>query len=193
MASEFQRRKVSGVFRAMDVDGDGRLTEADFQALARRWTAVAGSVDPERLNSVMTGWWPVLRAASGDGGPGGPGGPGCPGGPPGLNGGGAVTLDEVLLVVDELGDRADAVSATADAMFEAIDLNGDGYISRSEYGVLVETWSGVPAATDEIFPRLDLDGDGHLTRDEFRAHWTEFWAGDDPDAPGTYVFGALAE
>ncbi|MEW9528530.1 EF-hand domain-containing protein [Microbispora sp. NPDC049125] len=175
MASEFQRRKVIGVFRAMDVDGDGRLTEADFQALAHRWTAVAGSVDPERLTSIMTGWWPVLRAVSG---------------PDGDN---AVTLDEVLLVVEGLGEAVDAVSGTADAMFEAIDLNGDGLISRSEYGALIETWNGTPAAIDEVFPRLDLDGDGHLTRDEFRTHWTEFWAGDDPDAPGTYVFGALAE
>ncbi|MEU6788663.1 EF-hand domain-containing protein [Nonomuraea angiospora] len=175
MASEFQRRKVGGVFRAMDVDGDGRLTQADFQALAHRWTAVAGSVDPERLASIMTGWWPVLRAASGPGGDD------------------AVSLDEVLRVVGGLGDMADAVSGTADAMFEAIDLNGDGLISCSEYRALIETWNGAPSATDEIFPRLDLDGDGHLTRDEFRIHWTEFWAGDDPDAPGTYVFGALVE
>ncbi|MEV6038277.1 EF-hand domain-containing protein [Nonomuraea sp. NPDC052116] len=175
MASEFQRRKVGRVFRAMDVDGDGRLTQADFQALAHRWTAVGGSVDPERLASVMNGWWPVLRAASGPGGDD------------------AVSLDQVLLVVERLGDMTDAVSGTADAMFEAIDLNGDGLISCSEYGALIETWNGAPSATDEIFPRLDLDGDGHLTRDEFRTHWTEFWAGDDPDAPGTYVFGALVE
>ncbi|MEV4395875.1 EF-hand domain-containing protein [Nonomuraea sp. NPDC049607] len=175
MASEFQRKKVGGVFRAMDLDGDGRLTQADFQALAHRWTAVAGSVPPERLVSVMTGWWPVLRAASGP------------------DGDEAVSLDQVLHVVDGLGDLADAVTGTADAMFEAIDLNGDGLISRSEYGALIETWNGAPSATDEIFPRLDLDGDGHLTRDEFRVHWTEFWAGDDPDAPGSYVFGALAE
>ncbi|MFB9209456.1 EF-hand domain-containing protein [Nonomuraea spiralis] len=175
MASEFQRRKVGGVFRAMDADGDGLLTQADFQALAQRWTAVAGAVDPERLASVMTGWWPVLRAAS------------VPGGDEG------VSLDEVLRVVEGLGDMADAVSGTADAMFEAIDLNGDGRISRSEYGALIETWNGTPSATDEIFPRLDLDGDGHLTRDEFRTHWTEFWSGDDPNAPGSYVFGALTE
>ncbi|WP_204076619.1 EF-hand domain-containing protein [Planotetraspora phitsanulokensis] len=173
MASEFQRRKVIGVFRTMDVDGDGRLTEADFQALAQRWKAVAGPVDPERLASIMTGWWPVLRSAAGPDD--------------------VVTLDEVLLVVESLGDMADAVSGTADAMFEAIDLNGDGLISRSEYGALIETWNGTPTATDEIFPRLDLDGDGHLTRDEFRTHWTEFWAGDNPSAPGTYVFGALVE
>jgi hypothetical protein len=99
----------------------------------------------------------------------------------------------VLLAVEGLDGMTDAVSGTADAMFEAIDLNGDGLISRSEYGALIETWNGTPTATDEIFPRLDLDGDGHLTRDEFRTHWTEFWAGDNPNAPGTYVFGALVE
>ncbi|MFG2071184.1 Ca2+-binding protein, EF-hand superfamily [Nonomuraea maritima] len=171
MASEFQRRKVGGVFRAMDVDGDGRLTESDFQALADRWTAVAGPVDPHRLASVMTGWWPVLQDASdGDG----------------------VTLDEVLLVVDGLDGMTDAVAGTADAMFEAIDLDGDGFISRSEYAALIETWSGAPTATDDVFPRLDLDGDGHLTREEFRTHWTEFWAGDNPNAPGSYVFGPPA-
>ncbi|MEU6713903.1 EF-hand domain-containing protein [Nonomuraea sp. NPDC046802] len=175
MASEFQRRKVVGVFRAMDVDGDGRLTEADFQALARRWMAVAGSVDPERLACLMTGWWTVLQSASD------------------TDGDNAITIDEVLHVVEGLGDRADAVFGTADAMFEAIDLDGDGLISRSEYGALIETWNGTPTATDEVFPRLDLDGDGHLTRDEFRTHWTEFWAGDNPNAPGTYVFGALVE
>ncbi|GIH26207.1 calcium-binding protein [Acrocarpospora phusangensis] len=172
MASEFQRRKVVAVFDAMDVDGDGRLTEADFQALARRWTAVAGPADPERLAAVMTGWWPVLKSASGRD---------------------AVSLDDVLLVVERLGEMADAVSGTADAMFEAIDLDGDGLISRAEYAALIQTWNGTPAATDEIFPRLDLDGDGRITRDEFRVHWTEFWAGDNPDAPGTYVFGALVE
>ena len=81
----------------------------------------------------MTGWWPVLQATSGP------------------DGDKAVTLDEVLLAVEGLGDMADAVSGTADAMFEAIDLNGDGLISRSEYGALIETWNGTPTATDEIF------------------------------------------
>jgi Ca2+-binding EF-hand superfamily protein len=175
VASEFQRRKIGGVFRTMDVDGDGRLTKADFQALAHRWTAVAGPVDPDRLVSIMTGWWPVLQSASGPGGDD------------------AVSLDEVLRVVEGLGDMTEAVSGTADAMFEAIDLNGDGFISSAEYAALIETWNGAPSKTDDIFPRLDLDGDGHLSRDEFRILWTEFWAGDDPNAPGTYVFGAPAE
>ncbi|WP_091617116.1 EF-hand domain-containing protein [Amycolatopsis saalfeldensis] len=181
MASELQRRKITTVFGAMDADGDGFLTEADFAALAQRWVAArgahAGSPEVKRLSEIMLGWWTTLLAASD------------------VNRDGQVTVDEVLLVVDQLGDMPDAVTGTAAAMFEAIDENGDGRISQSEYRRLIETWNGTgtgtatATATDEIFPILDLDGDGYLSADEFAEHWTEFWAGNDPDAPGTWVFG----
>jgi hypothetical protein len=103
-----------------------------------------GSADHARLTSIMMGWWVTLLAASD------------------LDRDNKVTLDEVLLTVDQLGGMSDAVTGTAEAMFEAID---------------------------EIFPLLDLDGDGYLSGDEFTQLWTQFWVGDDPDAPGTWVFG----
>ena len=74
-------------------------------------------------------------------------------------------------------------------MFEAIDENADGAISAAEYRQLIETWNGCATDTDEIFPLLDLDADGQISQHEFTALWTEFWAGDNPDAPGTWVFG----
>jgi len=39
---------------------------------------------------------------------------------------------------------------------------------------------------------LDGNGDGHLSREEFAGLWTEFWAGDDPSAAGSLVFGWVA-
>jgi hypothetical protein len=54
---------------------------------------------------------------------------------------------------------------------------------------LIEAWNGRVTNTDEIFPLLDLNGDGHISRAEFVELWTEFWAGDDPGSPGTWVFG----
>jgi Ca2+-binding EF-hand superfamily protein len=74
-------------------------------------------------------------------------------------------------------------------MFEAIDANGDGRISRAEYQQLIETWTGQPADTGEVFGLLDADGDGYLSLAEFVALWTEFWVGDNPNAPGTWAFG----
>ncbi|MDN3358839.1 EF-hand domain-containing protein [Actinomadura sp. DC4] len=173
MAGEFQRRKIGLVFGAMDSDGDGFLEEADFAALTARWIAIRGDGDHKRLRTVMMGWWTTLLTASD------------------RDRDGRVTLDEVLLVVDRLGGMPDAVTGTAEAMFEAVDEDGDGRVSAGEYHRLIEAWSGRPMDTDATFPLLDLDGDGFISRPEFVRLWTEFWAGDDPEASGTWVFGPL--
>jgi Ca2+-binding EF-hand superfamily protein len=173
MASDLQRRKVKSVFTAMDADGDGFLEERDFQALADRWTALR-SGDDELLSRIMLGWWETLLSASD------------------IDRDNKVTLDEVLLVVDQLPDMPDTVVATAAAMFEAIDEDRDGYVSASEYRQMIEAWNGRATDTDTIFPSLDSDGDGRLSRAEFSTLWLEFWAGDNADAPGTLVFGPLA-
>lgn len=175
MVSDFQRCKVAGVFNAMDADKDGFLEEADFEALAARWTGIRGwapdSEGSARLAAIMMGWWAALLAASD------------------LDRDNKVTLDEVLLVVDQLGAMSDTVTDTASAMFEAIDEDADGKISAAEYRQLIEAWNGCATDTDEIFPLLDLDGDGHISKEEFTELWREFWAGDDSNLPGTWVFG----
>ena len=172
MASDFQRRKISRVFGAMDADHDGFLTERDFRALTARWLDLrgtdAGTPEGERLAAIMMGWWATLDAAAGHGG--------------------RVTLDQVLQVVDELPAMPGAVTGTAAAMFEAVDENGDGVISVPEYRRMIEAWSG-DTPDGDVFAQLDLDGDGRLSRDEFAGHWYEFWAGDDPAAPGSRIFG----
>lgn len=171
MASEFQRKKVATVFSAMDRNGRGHLVENDFVALADRWTVLRdadpGSDEWERLRRVMTGWWASLSAAARD--------------PE------RVHLDDVMAVVDVLPQMTDEVTATADAMFEAVDENRDGLISRAEYRQLIEAWNGRTTDTDAVFDRLT--GNSFITQDEFRDLWTQFWAGDDPEAPGTWVFG----
>lgn len=176
MASEFQRHKVAAVFEAMDRAGRGYLVEGDFEALAERWTTQRGvspgSARYELLRRVMLGWWGSLSAHAAQVS--------------------RVTLDDVMTVVDLLPTMPEAVHATADAMFEAVDENADEQISSAEYRSLIEAWNGRSTDTDSVFSRLDLNGDGHLSRAEFRRLWTEFWAGDDPDAPGTWVFGELA-
>jgi len=175
MASELQRRKTALVFSAMDVDSDGFLSYDDFVALAARWTVNRGldpdSAEAARLSAIMMGWWETLLTASD------------------VNRDEKVTLDEVLLVVDELRADTSPVVATAAALFEAIDANGDHRISSAEYRELIETWNGAATDTDDVFPLLDRDGDGHLSEEEFINLWTEFWAGDNPNAPGTFVFG----
>lgn len=176
MASELQRRKISGVFAAMDADGDGLLEESDFQALTDRWTAIRGAEQGSeahaRLTSVMMGWWATLLAVSDP-----------------ARDGDKVTLEDVLAVVDRLGSMTEVVTGTAHTMFDAVDENGDDEISPAEYRQMIEGWTGTATDTDEIFALLDSNGDGRLSRAEFAVLWTEFWAGDSPDAPGNLIFG----
>jgi Ca2+-binding EF-hand superfamily protein len=172
MATEFQKHKVAGVFTAMDINGDGFLEEQDFQGLAERWSAVEGS-DSEQIHSVMMGWWAALSSAADH------------------NRDNKVTLDEVMLVVDQLPGMRESVVGTANSMFDAIDSDGDDRISSEEYSQVVAGWKGYAADTSDIFPRLDLNSDGYLSRDEFADLWFEFWAGADESSPSKYVFGSF--
>jgi Ca2+-binding EF-hand superfamily protein len=168
MASEFQRSKVDLVFGAMDADGDGFLTANDFRLLAQRWAGLRGS-DEELLSAVMLGWWTTLQSVAG--------------------GADHVTVGDVLNVVDVLPGNIEPVLGTADAMFSAVDANHDDYVSEDEYRMMVNAWTGDDSET--VFAKLDADGDGRLSRHEFATLWAEFWAGDDPEAAGSYVFGPV--
>ncbi|GAA3036010.1 EF-hand domain-containing protein [Actinokineospora globicatena] len=175
MASGFQRDKITAVFTAMDHDGDGLLTETDFAALTDRWCrergAAPGSTDHQRIATIMLGWWHTLRAAAG--------------------GADQATIDDVLGVVDQLSAAPDAVTETALAMFDAVDEDRDGRITPAEHQRLVDVWNGRPTPLGDAFHTLDLDANGTLSRAEFTTLWTEFWAGDDPTAPGSALFGPL--
>ncbi|MEV5966080.1 EF-hand domain-containing protein [Kribbella sp. NPDC051952] len=175
MASEFQRRKVAGVFHAMDADGNGYLEEADFETLTGRWVGLRGwepgTADYERMRAIMMGWWSALATMSG------------------AEEDGKVSLDELMNVVDQLPAMDDAVNATADAMFDAIDENGDDRIALAEHKQVVYAWKGSDDGIEDVFPQLDLNGDGHLSRTEFRDLWSGFWRGDDPKSPSQWVFG----
>lgn len=177
MASEFQRRKVGGVFRALDVDGDGYLEREDFEALTTRWVSLRGwapgTPEHERVGAIMMGWWSVLLAMSD------------------RDRDDKVDFEELMAVVDELGSMDAEITATADAMFDAIDENGDGRISPAEHAQVVYAWTGSGDGAAEAFPRLDLDGDGTLSRGEFRELWVEFWRGDDPASPSQWLFGPV--
>ncbi|MFJ6292530.1 EF-hand domain-containing protein [Streptomyces griseoviridis] len=179
MASAFQERKLRGMFAAFDTDGDGRLREEDFTALIARWSrlpAVApGTELRARVESLLMEWWAALLEV-GD-----------------ADGDGTVDLGELLSLVDRLPLMVDAVTATADTVFDAVDANGDGRISPEEHRGLVETWNGRPVDMTGVFDLLDLNGDGHLSRAEFAALWRQFWISDDPAEPGNWLCGRIPE
>jgi Ca2+-binding EF-hand superfamily protein len=175
VATAFQRQKVAGVFHAMDVNDDDFLEQEDFEALTARWNGVRGyepgSPDHERMTAIMMGWWAALLSAADQ------------------NRDDKVTLDEVMLVVDQLPAMRDQVRATAESMFDAVDRDGDGSVELDEYKEMVWMWKQTDAGTDELFPQLDTDGDGRISKEEFSDLWCGFWIDDDESSPAKWVFG----
>ncbi|MFC9341631.1 EF-hand domain-containing protein [Streptomyces sp. NPDC057020] len=177
MASGFQHAKVQAMFEAFDTDGNGYLEGSDFEALAERWEQLPRvAAEPElasRVRTVMMSWWEHL-STSGDGGR--------------VQ---RIGMAELMAVVDRLPSMPQAVTATADTIFDAIDENGDSRISRGEHKQLINTWHGRSIPTGDVFDRLDQDGDGYLSRPEFAALWTQFWISDDPGEPGNLMCGPV--
>ncbi|WP_432085471.1 MULTISPECIES: EF-hand domain-containing protein [unclassified Streptomyces] len=177
MASEFQRDKLVGMFRAFDADDNGYLDQGDFRALAERWRALP-RVRPDselaaRVDALMLGWWDHL-AAHVD-----------------TDGDGRIDLDELLAMVDLLPTMREVVAATAETVFDAVDENGDGRISPAEHRRLVDTWHGGSVDVADVFGLLDQDGDGYLSRPEFTELWVQFWISDDPAEPGNQLCGPV--
>ncbi|MGE0625913.1 MAG: EF-hand domain-containing protein [Pseudomonadales bacterium] len=67
------------------------------------------------------------------------------------------------------GEPADAARMTAmdDALFAALDSNGDGSLARSEFSHDALMTARRKQMKQGMFERLDADGDGYLTPAEF--------------------------
>lgn len=169
MASTFQERKLKGVFAAFDADGDGYLREEDFRALVDRWSRLPG-VGPgtelrTRVEALLMGWWAALLEtgdANGDGA---------------VDLGELLALVDKLpamvadvsatahLVFDAVDTDGDGVispeehrrlvetwsgrSMDLTGVFELLDLNGDGHLSRAEFAVL---WRQFWMSDDPVEP-----------------------------------------
>ena len=73
----------------------------------------------------------------------------------------------IVALEKQLGERLDALasparaaekSAVAERLFKVYDMDGDGFITREEWG-----------GTDAVFDALDLDRDGRITPEELAA------------------------
>ncbi|GHB08186.1 EF-hand domain-containing protein [Streptomyces termitum] len=161
MASQFQHDKFLDMFQAFDADGNGYLDERDFQALAERWRALPrvrpGSELAGRVDTVVLGWWDHLAthvdtdhdgrvdmdelltmvdmlhtmrevvAATAE----------TIFDAVDENGDGRISPEEHQRLVDTWHGR----SVDTTGVFEQLDRDGDGYLSRPEFTALwIEFW-----------------------------------------------------
>jgi Ca2+-binding EF-hand superfamily protein len=107
----------------------------------------------------------------------------------------AVDLSEWLAYWDEvLADdkRFDAEVATLEErFFEIFDTDEDGVIGPDEFCNFFSCHGLSAAMARQIFLDLDANGDGVVSHQELMEMAREFYRGNDPDAPGNFLFGPL--
>ncbi|HXE71265.1 MAG TPA: EF-hand domain-containing protein [Candidatus Nitrosotenuis sp.] len=187
MLTPLQRRKLSRKFALLDTDHDGRLRQGDLQRvqayLASMRSLDAGSPEGTRLVELFSSYWKALERS-------------CD-----RDWDGTVTLEEWLHYHDlALWREAEALATSshyhgtlegaAGFLFELLDADGDGRITRQEYRQFLSACGLDAHEAAECFMRLDLDGDGYLSRDEMLTLVDEFYFSQNEDAPGNWLFGA---
>ncbi|MFI5809271.1 EF-hand domain-containing protein [Streptomyces sp. NPDC051561] len=178
-----QDLKYGQWFRGADIDGDGFITQQDVRKMSERYITARGtapdSVTSRRLTEGMDTFWANVIA------------------PMDQDGDGKVDLREMTegfrRVLTDPALYPDQIEPVTNCFFDLVDLNGDGMIDQVEFQQMFASVAGVPGRDcAAVFAALDRDGSGALDRAEFHQALTEFFYGNDPDAPANHLFGKFA-
>ncbi len=184
MLNELQRKKFTLYFNLWDQDHNGQLAFEDYLLLSNRIAQLRGLAQGseqyrEMYDATVKLWENIQAYADPDQD-------------------GRVSLPDWLaycetsvnlLRKDQLALQA-VVEQAVGLFFNALDLNGDGWLTPVEWGNFVKAW-GIGQGTLTSFVLLDLDGDGRLSLADILSLYRQFLLSDDPREPGNYLFGPL--
>ncbi len=173
---DLRARKLERLFsHVLDQTGDGYLTRADLEAMARAacWDL---ELDVETETKVYDGfraWWEQIgRAADGEGR--------------------ISRAGFVAATLAGLDDDPDYLSKGLDratrALFDAIDTDGDGFLGQDDYRRAFGKRTH-PAELNHGYRQLDRDGDGRIDAEEFVAGFREFFTARGRAAAGSHLLG----
>lgn len=181
--TELQKAKQIHYFNVLDYNGDGVLEKQDFVDVADRLASMRdyeeGSSRHTAVRQEILRMWTNARALSGK------------------EGKAKITLEDWLAHEQKVLDSNvlihSYVQGIARAIFDILDEDNDGVISKEEYLKFFRSFRGDDEDGEIAFDKLDDEDKGHLTRKEFLEAVTEFHLSDDPDARGNWLFGPYQE
>lgn len=181
--TELQKTKQVHYFNVLDYNGDGVLEKQDFVDIADRLADLRGYEEGSSRHTAVRKeilrMWTNARALSGK------------------EGKSQITIEDWLAHEEEVLDSNvlihSYVQGIARAIFDILDADNDGIISKEEYLKFFRSFRGDAENGELAFQKLDDDDKGHLTRQEFLGAVTEFHLSDNPDARGNWLFGPYQE
>jgi Ca2+-binding EF-hand superfamily protein len=181
--TELQKAKQVHYFNVLDYNGDGVLEKQDFVNIADRLADMRdyeeGSSRHTAVRQEILRMWTNARALSGK------------------EGQAQITLDDWLAHEQKVLDSNvlihSYVQGIARAIFDILDEDNDGVISKKEYLKFFRSFRGDDEDAEMAFQKLDEADNGYLTRKSFLEAVTEFHLSDDPEARGNWLFGPYQE
>jgi Ca2+-binding EF-hand superfamily protein len=177
--TELQKAKQIHYFNVLDYNGDGVLEKQDFVNIADRLADMRdyeeGSSRHTAVRQEILRMWTNARALSGK------------------EGKTEITLEDWLAHEQKVLDSNvlihSYVQGIARAIFDILDEDNDGVISKKEYLKFFRSFRGNEEDAEIAFRKLDENDNGYLTRKSFLEAVTEFHLSDDPEARGNWLFG----
>jgi Ca2+-binding EF-hand superfamily protein len=181
VSHELYNRKISHVFDMLDVTKDTYVTESDVVKLAAGISQIMpGLPNPQKsldFKNAMLGWWrallPVMNVQQ-DG-----------------MAGREEFCGAMVEVILEQGRFEEVFQPVAVTWFRLYDADDSDSLSLEEFHVLSKALEISPADTEAGFRKFDVNGDGELSEEEFIEVARQFYASEDPDAAGNWLYGPL--
>ena len=178
---EFWIMKMKTSFTYHDVDGDGYITQKDFVFWAKEMEKLFPNMREEQKKTLeiqQSRLWGELLDGKGKG--------------PDYKVTESMFIEKFFNVVSKEGAE-DKMRKEWHDVFEVMDLNQDGVITKNEHRLFFEARKNVdPNGAIVAFSAIDKDMDGKITFDEYVNAGVEFFFNfSDETKPSKYFFGPL--
>lgn len=178
MVSEVAAEKHGQTFDFLDVDQDGYLEEADFEAIAARLAYGAAARDGELVRDAYLKFWYSLAYQLG------------------VSPDDRMSREQYIEGLDKIAKSSPhgfdhAIAQMPRAIGLLYDHDHDGMLSAKEF-LAMQAALGIDREHAKIaLLALDRDADGFIGAVDLMQACREFVLSDDPHAPGNWLFGGL--
>jgi len=172
---ELWRRRVRTAFNIIDFNHDGELTDADYHAVADRYIELAklNEVAAKQTRRKIQGIYKEFLGHLGDK---------------------PITHADFVDAFQAKGQIHIGQSATFffGFLFDLMDPNGDGVISKDEYHLFAQVFQLSPEVETKSFATVDENHDGKISYEEFVGKAVEYFTGKG-DEDTNFLFGPLVD
>ena len=173
----FLQRKWKTWFKAQDVNRNGYLSFEDFEEMGKRFVEY-GKLDEKKGKEITKQLIDLLIHY-------------------GIKGSGdKMTCDQFVAYQLKLRENPrvkELIKSNMGMMFDVVDTDGDGTISRKEFQVFFKCLGIDEALAKSSFDGIDTGRNGVISKAEYLAAGVEFAYGLDEKSGGTTFFGPLVD